>query len=570
MNKKFQRVVALSAAMLLTVGVLASCGNKGENKNAPSTTQETNGEVPELASQWPEFAKHHSIEVTFFEQGWTGPEEDKDFVTPEIEKRTNFGIKYIPMTVPTSDDYTQKLNLMVASDEVPEIFFGANDSYTRTIYEKLGQSGKIWDVADIIKDYENIYNLVYPELNLFKTKDGKNYFIPTQTGRGNDVLHDIPNGLFVRKDFLDQLGMDYPDTPEEFKEYLKRSINEIKVNGQPVTGLVLGENLDGIQKLYEPFFPLVGQHESYKLPFDPKDGYKIKNYLYNDSPELIEAAKYIYSLAKEGLLDKETLTLKQAMIQEKASSGLAAAISVAYWDMNTYGDNAKQTVPNIMYVAPPTMYASEKVKESRLADWTNWVGSWSTVIINKKVDEEALRHFLAVMDYMATEEGQLLVQYGIEGESYVLNAEGKVEMTSEFLEKTNNMDWNKAAAYGVGYYAQLVYNLPVILDKQGTPASLLREDNKLSWENQKEYRDHYVANMEPTLDYYFLPGEIETQKFTAIKDGEVELWVRVLTANSEDEVEKIVHEWGETCRKLGINEIIAEREQYIKNFKVSK
>lgn len=298
MNKKFQRVVALSAAMLLTVGVLASCGNKGENKNAPSTTQETNGEVPELASQWPEFAKHHSIEVTFFEQGWTGPEEDKDFVTPEIEKRTNFGIKYIPMTVPTSDDYTQKLNLMVASDEVPEIFFGANDSYTRTIYEKLGQSGKIWDIADIIKDYENIYNLVYPELNLFKTKDGKNYFIPTQTGRGNDVLHDIPNGLFVRKDFLDQLGMDYPDTPEEFKEYLKRSINEIKVNGQPVTGLVLGENLDGIQKLYEPFFPLVGQHESYKLPFDPKDGYKIKNYLYSDSPELIEAAKYIYSLAK--------------------------------------------------------------------------------------------------------------------------------------------------------------------------------------------------------------------------------------------------------------------------------
>ena len=572
MNKKFMRFLAVLTVMVLTVGLLAACG--GESKEGPSssgTTAAGSDNAPALASQWAEFSKHHAAKVTWFEQGWTGMEKDKDVITPEIEKRTNLNMEYIPMTVPTGDDYNQKLNLMVASNEVPDVFFGGNDAYTRTIYEKLGTSGKIWDISQIIKDYDNLYKLVYPELNLFKTKDNKNYFIPTQTGRGNEVLNEPPHGTYVRKDFLEKLGMDYPGTPEEFKEYLRRCKAEIKVNGQPVNGFVLGENLSGLEHLYEAFFPLIGDHESYTLPFDYKDNYKVKNYLYTDSPELMQAAKYVYSLAAEGLFDREVLTIKQAQVQEKASSGMASAISAAWWDMNTYSDNAKQIVPELMYVAPPELYNSEEIATSRNRDWTNWVGSWSSVIFNKdKIDEETLRHILAVMDYMATEEGQLLVQAGIEGVTFEWNADGKYEYTQDFKDKTNNLDWNKSAAYGVQYYSQLVFNVPVIKDKQTTPPSLLREDNKLGWENRKEVRDHYKADMEPPKDYYFVPGEVESQKFTAIKDARLEFWAKVLAAKSEAEVEKVVTEWGQTCKNMGIDEIVAERQAYIDNFTVTQ
>ncbi|MDI3310410.1 MAG: extracellular solute-binding protein [Thermoanaerobacterium sp.] len=573
--KRILRMSCLIVALVLLVSVMASCGlysdeTPKQNKENSSTTGENSGQVPELASKWPEFAKHHAETVTFFEQGWTGPVEGQDIIAPEIERRTNFRILYEPMTVPTGDDYTQKLNLMVASNEVPNIFFGGNDTYTRTIYEKLGQSGQIWDIGEIIKDYKNLYDLVRPELILYKTKDGKNYFIPTQTGRGYEVLNEPPHGLYVRKDFLDKLGMDYPRTPEELKEYLRRCVSEIKVNGQPVIGLVLGENLSGLEQLYEPFLPLIGQHETYTLPFDPNDNWKVKNYEYSASPELMQAAKYIFSLKKEGLLDKEVLTIKHAQFQEKVSSGLASAITAAWWDMNTFSDNAKEVVPELMYVAPPQIYASEEIKESRLRDWTNWVGCWSSVIISKKVDEETLRHFLAMMDYLATEEGQLLVQAGIEGKTYTWNEEGKYVFTPEFIEKTNNLDWNKAAAYGVFYYAQLVCNIPAISDKQTTPPALLREDNRLSWENRKEIRDHYKPDMDPPKDYYFLPGEVETQKFPAIKDAKLEFWAKVLSANSEEEVEKLVIEWGKTCKEMGIDEIIAERQTYIDNFKLTE
>lgn len=571
--KKVFKILSIFVISAMLLSILSACSlfkSKDSSTSKNSTSKETNQNAPELASKWSEFAKHHSVPITFFEMGWTGPEKDKDIIAPEIEKRTNFRIEYVPMTVPTGDDYNQKLNLMVASGDVPDIFFGGIDSYTRTIYEKLGEANLIWDIKEIIKDYKNIYELVKPELILYRTKDKKNYFIPTQTGRGYEVLNEPPNGIFVRKDFLEKLGMDYPKTPEEFKEYLKRSVKEIKVNGKPVIGLLTGENLGGIEQLYESFLPIIGQRDSYSLPFDPDDNWKVKNYEYSDSPELMKAAKYIWSLKQEGLLDKDVLTIKSAQFQEKVSSGLAAAITDTWWEMNTLSDNAKQVVSDLMYVAPPQLFASEEIKNKRMRPWTNWVGCWSSIIVSKKVDEETLRHFLAVLDYLATEEGQMLVQAGIEGKTYTWNKDGKYEYTQEFTKNTNNLDWNKVAAYGVFYYAQLVSNIPAIADKQKTPPALLREDNKLSWENRKEYRDLYKKEMDPPKDYYFLPGEKEKQKFPAIIDAKREFWAKVLCAKSETEVENLVHEWGKKCKKMGIDEIIAERQAYINNFKLEE
>jgi putative aldouronate transport system substrate-binding protein len=391
------KLVALFIALVMALSVLAGC--------AMANPTAVPGITGPLMKEYPEFTTAHTLKVTYFEQGWTGPESDLDVIAPEIAKRTNLTLVYEPMTVPTGDDYTQKLNLMVASGEIPDVFMGGNDAYTRTIYEKLGQAGKIKDLTETLKSYERIYSLVFPESNLYKTAAGKNYFIPTQTGRGNEVLNEPPHGLYVRKDFLDQLKMEYPTTPDELKTYLKRSLAEIKVNGESVLPLVLGENLSGIEQLYEPFFPLIGLQESYSLPFDPKDNFKVKNYEYTNSPELMQAAKYIHSLMAEGLIDSEVLTIKTAQQQEKVSSGLVSAVTTAWWDMNTYSDNAKAAVPDLMFVAAPQIFASKAIQNSRIVDWTNPISCWSSLIISSKVDDVTMKHFLAVLDYLTTSTG---------------------------------------------------------------------------------------------------------------------------------------------------------------------
>lgn len=554
---KLTKLLSLTLASSLLISAFAGCSS-GTNSSSTSSAEE--GSTVELASVYPEFEKHREINITWFEQGWTGPDGALDIIAPEIEKRTNLKMNYEAMNVPTAQDMIQKLNLMVASDEVPDVFFGGIDSYTREIYGKLGAKGGLWDFSEIIKDYPQLYELVKPELELYKTDDGVNTFVPTQTGRGYEVVYEPPHGPYIRQDFLDQLNMEYPTNPDELYTYLKRATSELTVNGQPVKGILFGENIGGYSGITEMFYPLVGEREAYTLPFDSQDDYKVKNYEYTNSPELMKAAKYLNMLARENLLDSEALTIKTAQFQEKGSSGQYAYLCGSWWDMNTFSDNAKTDVPDISWIAPPPIYETKEISDSRNRPWTNWVGCYSSLIVNKKIDEETLRHLLATMDYFTTKEGQLLVQVGLEGETYNFNDEGKYQYTEEFISKTNDLDWNKCASYGVFYYSQLVNNVPAIADIRETPPALLRPDNEQGWKNYQIRWDAYEKDMEKIpLEYYFLKGEVEQEKFQAIMDRRLEFYGKVIQAKSEAEVETLVNEWGEICKSMGIDEIIAER-----------
>jgi putative aldouronate transport system substrate-binding protein len=565
--KDKKKITSTVLTVLLGASLLSGCSLYNDEEKAPENETGTSAAkfTTPLAETWPEFNKHHEAKIVCFEMGWTGPEKDKDFITPEIEKRTNFKLNYEPMTLATGDDLNQKLNLMVASGDIPDVFFGQSDAYSRSIYDKLGQSNRIWDIRPYIENYKNIYELVKPELTLFQTKD-KNYFIPTQTGKGNDAIHSAPSGLFLRDDLLKKLNMPYPTTSEEVYTYLKRCKEEIKtIDGKPIIPYTLDENLGGIENLVVGFYPFKNGDRGFT--FDANDNFKVKNYAYTDSPELMEAAKFVNKLYREGLIEKEALTQKKAQFQEKISSGRVAAMSNSWWDTNTLSDNAKAVVPDLMYVANPQLVDKESGTTGE--KWTNGIYSWSTLTVSKKVDEETLKHLLALLDYLTTKDGQILVQAGIEGKSFAYDENGKYKFTEEFKKQTENLDWNKAASYGVYYWQQLVMNLPAYDSLRAEYAELVREDNKKGWENQQPVRDLYDPNMAPTKDYYFVAGPVEIQKFPAIQDARNEMYAKVLVAKSEADVEKIVHDWGQTCRDMGIDDIIMERQQYIDSLDIN-
>ena len=47
-----------------------------------------------------------------------------------------------------------------------------------------------------------------------------------------------------------------------------------------------------------------------------------------------------------------------------------------------------------------------------------------------------------------------------------------------------------------------------------------------------------------------------------------EMLAKVLLAKSETEVESILHAWAKTCKDMGIDEIIAERQKYFAELKI--
>ena len=526
-----------------------------------------------LARTWREFSKHDAIQMACFEQGWTGPEKDTDIVTPEIERRTNLLLKYEPITVSTQEDINQKLNLMVASGDVPEVYFGSADEYSNQMYDKMGEAGLVWDVSGLLKGYKNISTLLAPELIFYRHKGGKaNYSIPTQTGRGGDLLHNPPQGLYLRDELLTKLGMSYPTTPAELATYLRRCRDEIKtIAGKPIIGWTCDEGFGGIEYAFVfPHFPIfTGQFGDSGLTFDVRDNFKVVNYLYTDSPELMRAAKYVSALYREGLIDREILTQKRAQYEEKISSGRVVAFNGDSWVMNSLSENAKAVAPDLMYVAPPPiMDRANGVPKYPDLKWTSWIGCYSTLTISKKVSEEKTRHLLALLDYLATRDGQILVQVGIEGKSFAYNAQGKFVFTDEFKKQTDDLDWNKMAAYGVSYWAQLVANFSAYGDLGAEYAGLLRADNLKGWENYKSVWDRYDPKMKPDKSYYFRPGPVENEKRPAIDDAKNEMWVKVLQAKSDADVETIIHAWAQTCRNLGIDAIVQERAATIAGLKI--
>jgi ABC-type glycerol-3-phosphate transport system substrate-binding protein len=564
--KKRNVFAAMGALLVALLVMLPGCTR--EQGAAGQTTG-----TGTLAKTWREFSRHHELQIACFEMGWTGPEKDKDFVTPEIEQRTNLLLKYEPVTVATEDDVNQKLNLMVASGDLPEVYFGGAENYDFEMYDKMGEAGLVWDIAGPIAGYKNIAKLLEPELIFYRHKGGKaNYCIPTQTGRGGDLIHNPPQGLYLRDDLLKKLGMSYPTTPEEVETYLRRCRDEIKtIAGRPIIGWTCDEGFAGIEYAFTfPHFPIyTGQFAGSGLTFDVPDNCRVVNYLYTDSPELMRAAKYVSRLYREGLIDREILTQKRAQYEEKISTGRVVAFNGDSWVMNSLSENAKAVVPELLYVAPPPIEdKANGVPRYPDQKWTAWIGCYSTLIISKKVDEQRMRHFLALLDYLATRDGQILVGVGIEGKSFNYNDQGKYVFTDDFKTKTDGLDFNKVAAYGVWYWAQLVSNSSAFADLSAEYAGLVREDNLKSWENYKSVWDRFDPEMKPDRSYYFRSGPVENEKLPAIDDAKNEMWVKVLRAKSDAEVEQVIRAWAETCRKLGIDSIIEERRAIVAGIKL--
>lgn len=571
---KIKKFITVLLAVLFIICAFAGCGSKSEESATPTQAAESQaeGEVPELAKTWPEFKTPRKVRIVCFEGGWTGPVADKDFVTPEIFKRTNFQLLYEPLTISSADEFKQKLNLMVASREVPPLFLGGGDGYSQQIYDKMGEAGLIWDISEHIKEYKNIYELVKPELLTYaETSDGKAYYVPTQTGRGFDVLHGAVAGVYVREDFLKKLNMDYPETYDDFYLYLKRCKEEIKtVAGQEIIGFTCGENFHSIETLINGFFTIYQAFfRSVGFCFDRENNYKIVNEIYVSSPNLMRAAKYINKLYREGLVDREILTHKKVQFDEKISSGRVASVACTeWWTMATLSDNAKEIVPDLLFVTPPDLKDSTNGTPSRKLKWTYALSMPSVLTISKELDEATMKHFLALLDYLATEEGQLLVNWGIENKSYIRDSNGKIQFIEEFKNQTDSLDWNKVAAYGVYYWQQLVQNSMILGKYIDEYPELVREDNYKSWQNKKEWRDLFDPNMPITKDMVYESGEVQQQLMPAIEEAYIQFLVKVFLAKDEAEVEKVVNEWGETCKKLGIDRVIEEMEKRIQDIEV--
>lgn len=378
-----------------------------------------------------------------------------DPVAKEITKRTGITLEYLP----TSGDTSQKLNLMLASNDLPDLvqIGRGSDPMNKYIAAKA-----VVPLNDLIDKYAPNIKKVYGDtLKMIRSEDGKNYYLADWFN--SSVQKEPVFGFLMRKDYLKQLGVSTdkvdgttPFTADEFeKVLLDFKAKNPKINGQnsiPMT--IWQENFGGALMTFEGMYGLksviVGSDRNIQM-------------IYRD-PKFLDMLKYMNKLQNEGLIDPEWPANKQALWTQKLTSGAVLCTPDAYWNPGTAdAELKKQSADSQLY---PFKVVAPGVDPTKTTYGPSSILGWDGCMITKvnKNPERAIKF----LDFMASDDGQFLTQWGVEGSTWTM-VNGKHTPTSNVLD-----DFAKDPKYveksGIRKYA-LVFKGG--LSPEGTPYDML-------------------------------------------------------------------------------------------------
>ncbi len=375
---------AIAAVLMAAMGVstLAGCVGEKTDSKAANNTVETTAQSSEGAgkedgtdtTKGSTAAKPESI--TWMVHTGLNEENGTSQWAEEFERLT--GIK-MNLNVVSNNEYSQLLELSFASDTVPDVFdlTGVN----LAVYAK---QNAIADLTDYLAG-SRFYNKVDQSLWDAVTLNGRIYGIPAQKASGTVT--------YVRKDWLDRLGMAVPATYDEFIEMLRRFKEEIPECTVPYTAAGLKASMS-----------LPEFYQGATAEFIKADGQWVDGMAQDNMAQALTNMSEAY---KEGLLDTEVVTNTTSNCRDQWYSGTVGAFN--YWGgswAKILTERLQQNVPEAEVIAIPPIEGA--VYEARVP---------MLYCINARLSNEQIASiFKYFFEYMHDgSEGQVLFESGVEG-----------------------------------------------------------------------------------------------------------------------------------------------------------
>ena len=423
--KHKKRWSSLLAIMMMASFVLAACGNDAKEGSGGDDKQQDKALEP--------------ITVTYFSAdsnaNWANMQ---DSIGKKLTEKTGVTIQ-AEFAV---DGSNQKLPLMVASGEYPDLVFAKGDA------NLFVDSGAFLDLTDLIEEHAPNIKKVYGEYMSrlkWSNEDEAIYVLPTLAAMDHQML-DAGGTFQIQHEVLKELGYPELKTVKDYEKALKDYYEKHPaIDGQPTIPLTL--NADGWRimiSVTNPAFTATGVSDDGEYYIDQES---VEAKLHYKRPEEKEYFRWLNHMNASGLLDKESFVQKTDQYEAKISSGRVLGVIDQEWGFGN-ATNALRTAnkENRTYARFP-IQLDETTKDATFQN-TGYVAGWGVGISTTAKDPERIIKFL---DYLASEEGQILMNWGIEGEHYKV-VDGKRVIPEDVQERKTYDNANFTKETGIGLY----------------------------------------------------------------------------------------------------------------------
>ena len=418
---------------------LSGCGNNGQTENGKTESKGLTTE-PSASEYFRENMRQNLLEAVgkldtseelYFEDGLeiTGlgvtyndrpVTFDGCYYWPAIEQMTN---AHISIDWHEADGYasTVAATLLMDVSELPDIVnpydFGIMD---------LADDGLVVALDDYLEFMPDIVNAVGEErMDAWRQADGHIYSIPSVSSvQGSQ-------SMLVRKDWLDELQMDMPETWEDWVA-LWRGIRDHDLNGNGDTedeiplALSYGEDGEKCMTMLMNAFGIKASADCQFCILD--DGTYTMVY---EHPKYQEFLNTVAELYKEGIIRRDFDTYSYNKIEEMMKNNVlgttmtwAAAASTSEYLRENGDEDALW-----MAVAPVRGPGGDQmIQERELVS-----SSWCITAGAKKAGK--VENIVRLFNWCFTREGSWLYNYGIEGVSYDV-VEEKPVIKKELIEQS--------------------------------------------------------------------------------------------------------------------------------------
>ncbi|OKP65931.1 ABC transporter substrate-binding protein [Paenibacillus sp. P3E] len=406
-------IALLASALLLSAGCSSSKNNSANTAN-DSTGSDTS-----------------PITFSFFgadaNPNWNKMQDD---VGKEITAKTGVTLN---AEFDVGNGGGDRISLMAASGDFPDIIYAKGE------LGKLVDAGAIIDLTDLIDKYApHIKKVMSKDMNRMKYSNENQaiYSIPTNTGVDQQYF-DVTGGFEVQLRVLKELGYPEIKTVQQFESALKEYVaKHPTTDGQPTIPLLL--NADGWKSMITVTNQAAattggaGDGEYYVVP----ETYQTM--LHYKRPEEKDYFRWLNHMYNEGLLDKDSFVEKDDQYKSKISSGRVLGLTSVEWE---YGDaeNALKSAGKDEYSYghfPVTM--GEQYKDNTLQ--AIGVDGYGISITTACKDPVRAIKFI---DWLSSDEGQVLRNWGVEGKQY--NIENGVRVIPDEI---RNQKVNDSANFG--------------------------------------------------------------------------------------------------------------------------